>query len=345
MCGLGNSKNKGKVAVALLSALSCSGNGTLATSVPNKDSGIVGNVLTTSLGVGLGGGLGVAGTLLIQKLLCKNSSGKDNLENKDLVNKVALPEVDKETGVIKLNSVKNIRYLGWKMKDKNGNLINDKAFIRSGNTNNLTPEDLAALKKLGVKTVIDLRMNDEICGFLSAKRKTPMDKFCNDPDVTYYGLGIPVTTSSFKNFNEMYCEYCAALGYDTQANSWNKQIGSSPMYFGPNQIWAIFDVIANAPEDGKILFHCSHGKDRTGILSALLLSIAGIDVNIVAKNFVDCYNQNGNNVAKDFTGVVMTQFISDLANTWGGVESYLTKCCGISPETMKKVRQRLNPKM
>ena len=356
MCGFGNRKNKGKVAVALLGALCFNGGGALAANVPNKSSGIVGKVLAASLGVGIGAGAGagVLGTLMVQKLLGKNESSKDglenknlknkNLEDKDLVNEVALPEIDEATGVIKLDSVKNIRFLGWKMKDKNGNLINDKAFIRSGNTNELTPQDLAKLKKLGVKTVIDLRFHEEIYG--NSTKKPSFDKFINNSDVWYQNIAIPLAAKNdtCDQYNSMYNVYCEALGYNLSNSNWDKLIGQYPRYFGPNQIKGIFECIAESPKEGKILFHCTHGKDRTGILAALLLYIAGVNIDTIVQNFVDCYNKKGSSVAKNFTGGVMHNIINGLASEWGNIENYLTNCCRIKPEIIQKVKQRLNPK-
>ncbi|ARO14888.1 protein tyrosine/serine phosphatase-like protein [Ketogulonicigenium robustum] len=44
----------------------------------------------------------------------------------------------------------------------------------------------------------------------------------------------------------------------------------------------VFDAIANAPE-GVVVFHCTAGKDRTGMIAALLLSLADVtDENIIA---------------------------------------------------------------
>jgi len=40
-------------------------------------------------------------------------------------------------------------------------------------------------------------------------------------------------------------------------------------------ICEVLDAIAQAPE-GTLLFHCAAGKDRTGIIAALVLSIAGV---------------------------------------------------------------------
>lgn len=41
---------------------------------------------------------------------------------------------------------------------------------------------------------------------------------------------------------------------------------------------AMADIVADGPDDrGAVAFHCALGKDRTGLLSAMLLSILGVD--------------------------------------------------------------------
>jgi len=247
-----------------------------------------------------------------------------NTDNVDLSN------VSEKTGEIKLNSVKNIRFLGWKMKDKDGNLINDKAFIRSGNTNNLTPEDLAALKKLGVKAVIDLRYPDEV-------GREP-DKFSVEPGINYRNISIFVIHGSFANANQMVDDYLCALGCfnprtDQEVNDKNN---------ARKNIKKIFETIANAPEGGKILFHCSHGKDRTGILSILLLSLAGVSKEDIVKNFIECYNRDGKSQVKLFTKEAVEKFIDLLTKRYGSVENFLKSKCGISDETIQKVKKRIN---
>ncbi len=50
----------------------------------------------------------------------------------------------------------------------------------------------------------------------------------------------------------------------------------------------IFETIADA-EEGTILFHCTHGKYRTGILAMLLLKISNVKDEYIVKNYSECY--------------------------------------------------------
>ena len=49
----------------------------------------------------------------------------------------------------------------------------------------------------------------------------------------------------------------------------------------------IFAIIAAAP--GGVLYHCTAGKDRTGILSALLLELAGVARADIVANYQVSY--------------------------------------------------------
>ena len=301
--------------------------------------------LTKDLAMGAVTILGGAGLIWGGIALAKYLKNKNNDEMTDLSNinkdagkikfnneknkKPAKLSINQETGEINLNSVKNIRFLGWKMKGENGNLINDKAFIRSGNTNELTPEDLAALKELGVKTVIDLRYSEEV--------EDRPDKFSNEPGVNYKNITISVNYSSFKNMAHMLDIYLKALGCfnprtDQEANDKND---------ARKNIKKIFETIANTPEDGKILFHCSHGKDRTGILSMLILSLAGVSKEDIVKNFLECYNKDGKSKVQPFTKEAVEKFIDFLTEHYGDVGKFLKDKCGVSDETIKKVKKRI----
>jgi protein-tyrosine phosphatase len=49
-------------------------------------------------------------------------------------------------------------------------------------------------------------------------------------------------------------------------------------------IAGIMNAIAAAPE-GAVLFHCHAGKDRTGLIAALLLRLAGVPIEDVARDY------------------------------------------------------------
>ncbi|MFV7878499.1 tyrosine-protein phosphatase, partial [Enterococcus faecium] len=57
-------------------------------------------------------------------------------------------------------------------------------------------------------------------------------------------------------------------------------------------IVAVLEALAEAP-DGTVLFHCTAGKDRTGLIAALVLALAGVD----AETIVDDYARTGIHIA------------------------------------------------
>ena len=48
----------------------------------------------------------------------------------------------------------------------------------------------------------------------------------------------------------------------------------------------IFDLIASHISTRSVVIHCSHGKDRTGIISALILGICGVSDNDIVNNYI-----------------------------------------------------------
>ena len=141
----------------------------------------------------------------------------------------------------------------------------------------------------------------------------------------------------FKSANEMIQDYCEALGSYGLKGAIEKTKSKNAR----KNIKKIFETIANTPEDGKILFHCSHGKDRTGILSMLILSLAGVSKEDIVKNFLECYNKDGKSKVQPFTKEAVEKFIDFLTERYGDVEKFLKDKCGVSDETIKKVKKRI----
>jgi protein-tyrosine phosphatase len=54
-------------------------------------------------------------------------------------------------------------------------------------------------------------------------------------------------------------------------------------HYAPN-VAAAIRAVANAPEGGVVI-HCAGGKDRTGLVTAFLLHIAGVGTDEIAKDY------------------------------------------------------------
>ena len=115
-------------------------------------------------------------------------------------------------------------------------------------------------------------------------------------------------------------------------------------------------LVLTAPE-GCVLFHCSVGKDRTGILAALLLMLAGCDrwdafasyvpsrVNIMRLPFFRPYwdkiCSDNEREHYDSRPETLGHWFDRLDAEFGGdVRAYLA-WCGVSEKTMDAVRARL----
>jgi protein-tyrosine phosphatase len=116
-------------------------------------------------------------------------------------------------------------------------------------------------------------------------------------------------------------------------------------------------AIANAPEGG-IVIHCAGGKDRTGLLAAFLLHLAGVAGDEIAEDYslseerlrprheqwfeaaeseeeLERLRRIAQTPAASMTGV-----FAELERRYGGVESYL-RGAGLTTEEIELVRERL----
>jgi protein tyrosine/serine phosphatase len=123
------------------------------------------------------------------------------------------------------------------------------------------------------------------------------------------------------------------------------------------QIAGALAAVADAPAVGAVLVHCWGGKDRTGIVCALALRLAGVDRGSIA----DDYALSGPNLAGDTAWVdeasdederagrarsllspraAMLRVLEELERRHGSVEEYLL-AAGLDEERIARLRDRL----
>jgi protein tyrosine/serine phosphatase len=107
-----------------------------------------------------------------------------------------------------------------------------------------------------------------------------------------------------------------------------------------------------------VAFYCTAGKDRTGIISAIILSFLGVDDTEIVKDYAlsaAVYSEMENKEAMvgalkqrdlnpdvflDAPAEVMMQTLKDIADDYGGIEGYLDYI-GFSEEDRNKLRNAL----
>lgn len=178
-------------------------------------------------------------------------------------------EISSQRGLA-LRSVKNIRDLGGikagERTEKRGKLI------RSAKLSELTEEDAKKLAGAGVKTIIDLRSEDEA-------EKAP-DVNVEGFNVVCFPLPTLELTEYQKNIQEKFFLTDPGAEKAYYLTEYLSCINMKDLYTrilteesAIESLKGIFGLLCSS--DGGFLFHCSDGKDRTGIVAALILLALG----------------------------------------------------------------------
>ena len=156
----------------------------------------------------------------------------------------------------------NVRDLGG-LPTRDGGRTRAGAVIRSDSVDNLTDAGWEAMRAHGVRTVVDLRNDDEVERFARARA-------AQVPRVR-----VPIDDVDDAEF----WRWC-----------WDNDLDGSPLYFRPflerkagRCVAAVTAVAEAAP--GGVVVHCGVGRDRTGLVSLLLLSLAGVDAEHIADDY------------------------------------------------------------
>ncbi len=124
----------------------------------------------------------------------------------------------------------------------------------------------------------------------------------------------------------------------------------------------VFDIFLNKPEDSAILFHCAGGKDRTGMISMLMLAALDFDKDIMMQDYMMSNVANAAKIEETriaaeekikndpellynvmFTAEVyeevMETNIDDLTKQYGSVKNFLREKVGLTDDDFAKLQQ------
>jgi protein tyrosine/serine phosphatase len=108
------------------------------------------------------------------------------------------------------------------------------------------------------------------------------------------------------------------------------------------QVAEAFIVLASAPT--AVLFHCVGGKDRTGVLAALLLRLVGVSMDDIETDYVHTEVRTGGRAGSPHIdqyapAEVITQVLEELESQSGSVGEYLLDA-GLSRAHLAAIAQR-----
>lgn len=124
---------------------------------------------------------------------------------------------------------------------------------------------------------------------------------------------------------------------------------------GVKELRQALDVIAGT--DGPVVFHCASGKDRTGQLAALVLTLLGVPEDVVVDDFAltrlatprllaDWIAEHDGRTPTwpaypDAPAEVMRLYLAAMADTYGSVTAYAAERLGVDPDLLAALRARL----
>lgn len=231
---------------------------------------------------------------------------------------------------IALEGVLNARDLGG-YPTVNGGKTQTGQFLRTADVSGLTGNDLNTLRQMGLALSVDLRSRVEVQAMPSPLANVPGVKYENIYLLDQFHVEGPKMPSSL---GEMYCGL---------------------LLNGMEDFGRLFRLFA--AEEGLCQFHCTAGKDRTGVTAMLLLDLAGVPEEIIVEDYTISEEMAQGLISKQKSraisrGAVIPEFflhalssdmeeaIRFLRKNWNNAEGYLL-ACGLTAEEIAALRRKL----
>ena len=176
--------------------------------------------------------------------------------------------------VIDLKGTTNTRDIGGYLTD-DLRAVRTGQIIRSEKLSRLTPEDFRKLEEIGVKTVIDLRTAKEVDHAPTAWQGENPPRIVHIPviDADHDWFAAQSRMMRKGRFTEKQSLAHMVEGYRVIAEE------------GPASYRKLMELVLDE-SNWPILIHCSAGKDRTGIATALILEALGVDRETIMQEYL-----------------------------------------------------------
>lgn len=236
-------------------------------------------------------------------------------------------QLSKEQRKFHINGLLNTRDLGG-YETQGSSYTKTGRYIRSGNLANIHSDIVKELIKQGIEVVIDLRSKLEC-----SKQSSVL---IDEEQIIYYNVTLDqigkkeLKIDSIEQYSEMTLFYIYLLEQ-------NKK-----------QIKFLFELF-DEHKYQTIAFHCLAGKDKAGIISALLLDLAGCHEYDIIKDYSESYHNNQEMIEKlesvndpeilaflESSPHTMIQFLGYLKETYGSSRGYLLDC-GVSSQLIDEI--------
>jgi protein-tyrosine phosphatase len=252
--------------------------------------------------------------------------------------------------IIKFRGFSNFRDLGGYPAD-GGTQVKWGVLYRSGHLARMKSSDLKRFKRLGIDTIIDFRSDQE-------REKDPNRL----PDLLHLKtLSIPILDPSTSSWAEELKTAIQNREYhdfdpSEKMREWYQELAVGHIGQYKRFVQAVFDA-----QGAPVLWHCTAGKDRTGIAAAILLRVLGVSQDIVEKDYLlsaKYADQRKSLIwmlrlsrGKGAAETIQTFFkvkkvwikaaFQAIDDHWGDFESYSHAALGLSASQIEQLRRNL----
>lgn len=237
--------------------------------------------------------------------------------------------------------VENVRDLGGLLRI-DGAKIRPGLLLRTGRLERATDADIRRLADMGLAAVVDFRDTDEV--HRSPDREVP--------GAAYYNLpALPALQENFKPVDdpsytaeEIHRDFRRIYRFLAQSNE-------------SLEAYAEFFRILLASEGKPVLWHCTQGKDRTGVAALLLLTALGVDESTIYRDYM-LTNEFTQGILDAFAAMEEPPFPPDIAREvflvyednlrlyqncleleYGSVMNYLELALGVGPDEIETLER------
>ena len=278
----------------------------------------------------------------------------------------------KDSQALSTKSIGNARELGGYICRDN-KVIKKGLLLRSASLNNISDDDIdILLNDYNLSEIVDFRMDFE-------EKSAPDKEIKGVKNCRFDIIGgilddYDDSTEFFDGFLDIFNLPMEQRVEIFKRAAQNELIGEN-MYItflssqsAQKGYRAFFKELLKLPENKSILFHCSQGKDRTGLAAMLILATLNVDEEIIINDYMltNLYNEELINKEQMFleskgikgkelddimiamdrvTPVTVTNAIKWINENYGSIAGYIKEFLGISEEEIVILQKKFTKVM
>lgn len=260
---------------------------------------------------------------------------------------------------LKLKSLHNCRDLGG-YRNSEGRIVRKNMLLRSARLSDLTAADAEQLRSIGITHIIDLRTPEEI----EEHPDVSADAFeyCRCP------LPSIELSAHQKLIREWYLHSSGEKQKTWYLSEFIRDIDMKQMYLdvltqreAVRSLRRVLDILLSDRCNGA-LFHCTSGKDRTGVTAILILSLLSCREEDIRNDYQasvpelylvtetlssslseEGYRESEINEIRYYSGIggdMFDHIMRIIRNEYGSIKQYAHECLGLDPGMIDRLKEK-----